>query len=65
MEANNVFLLTTGMRCDDGPDPVYLERLSIEDDAVDLLRHSDWHFRSRRRPTKERLLKAGVRAVPR
>ena len=39
MEANNVFLLTTGMRCDDDPDPVHLERLSIEDDAVDRVRH--------------------------
>ena len=39
MEANNVFLLATGMRRDDGPDPVYLERLSIEDDAVDGVRH--------------------------
>ena len=39
MKANNVFLLATGMRSDDGPDTVYLERLSIEDDAVDGVRH--------------------------
>jgi hypothetical protein len=40
MEANNVLLLSAGMRRDDGPDPINSQGIAIKSDQVDGVRHS-------------------------
>jgi hypothetical protein len=51
MKANNVLLLTAGVRRNDGPDPIHSKGIAIKSDQVGGVRHSNCYFRSRPEPT--------------
>jgi hypothetical protein len=44
MKANNVLLLTGGVRRNDGPDPIHSQGIAIKSDQVGGVRHSNCYF---------------------